>query len=195
MIAFARTSSAALALAALAFAGVAPGDARAGETQISLVPPSNAAPDASSEASTRMPPITIRISVASANEAEGEVDPKASDIFEHLPNRFRSIHMIEERTIQVWLGERAEVALPTGSTVSLLPVAVHNQQLHLQLDMPEVLNTSMRMSNSRALYVGGVGYGDGTLIFKLVPEFSAYIKPPALARPAPPQTQPAVDKR
>lgn len=194
MIAFARTSSAALALAALAFAGVAPGDARAEETQISLVPPSNAAPDPRAEV-PRMPPITIRISVASANEAEGEVDPKASDIFEHLPNRFHSIHMIEERTIEVWLGERAEVALPTGSTVSLLPVAVHNQQLHLQLDMPEVLNTSMRMSNSRALYVGGVGYGDGTLIFKLVPEFSAYIKPPALARPAPPQTQPAVDKR
>ncbi len=194
MIPFARSSSAALALAAFAFAGAAPREARAGETQISLVPPPSAS-EARDEVQTAMPPITIRVSVASASEAEGEVDPRAQDIFEHLPNRFRSIHMVEEKTISVWFGERAEVKLPTGSTVNLLPVAVHNQQLHLQLEMPEVLNTSMRMSNSRALYVGGVDYGDGTLIFKLVPEFGAYIDAPAVARPASPRTQPAGDKR
>jgi hypothetical protein len=144
-----------------------------------------------------MPPITIRVAVAPASEAEGAIDTKAKDIYEHLPARFHSIQMLEEKTIEVWFGERAEVKLPTGSSVSLTPVAVHHGQLHLQLEMPEVLNTSMRMSNSRAFYVGGVDYGDGTLIFKLVPEFSAYVDAPApaLARPAAPQTQPAGGQR
>lgn len=191
MIAFSRVGGTALAFAALALAGATPAGVRAEEPQsAALVPSPTYAP-----APDRMPPITIRISVATASEAEGAVDPKASDIFEHLPNRFHSISLIEERTISVFPGERAEVPLPSGASVTLLPVAVHNRQLHMQLDMPEVLNTRMRLSNSRALYVGGVGYGDGTLVFKLVPEFSAYLDGPA-PKPVPaPQTQPAVGKR
>jgi hypothetical protein len=187
MIALAR-SSAVVAVAALAVAGALPRGVRAEEAPLSLAPAPTPAPNASQPV---IPPITIRVSVASASEAEGEIDPRAKDIYEHLPARFHSIRMLEEKTIAVLFGERARVDLPTGSSVTLLPVAVHHNQLHLQLEMPEVLNTSIRMSNSRAFYVGGVDYGDGTLIFKLVPEFRAYTDTPALARPAAPQTQPA----
>jgi hypothetical protein len=60
--------------------------------------------------------------------------------------------------------------------------------------MPELLNTSMRMANSRAFYVGGVPYEGGTLVFKLVPEFSAYVESPA-ERAAKPQATEAKDSR
>jgi len=182
-----RTSSAPLALAAaLVLAGFAPHEARA-QTALPLVPESTQAP----EPARQIPPISIRVSIASASELEGEMDPAARDIYEHLPAKYHSIKMIEERTIEVLFGEVARVELPSGTEVRLIPVAVHGGQLHLQLEMPELLNTSMRMANSRAFYVGGVPYGDGTLVFKLVPEFSAYVEPPATERAASPETQKA----
>lgn len=196
MSAFARSSSAAaLALAALAVTAGAPRGVLAGETQLSLAPAPSAVTDPREDEQSKMPPISIRVAVATAFEAEGDVDPKARDIYEHLPNRFHSIELLSEKTISVYFGERATVELPNGNSVLLLPVAVHHGQLHLQLEMPDVLNTSMRMSNSRAFYVGGVDYGKGTLIFKLVPEFGAYVDEPGAERAAPPQTQPAGGKR
>jgi hypothetical protein len=186
----ARTSSSPLAFAAaLVLAGLAPHAPHA-QTALPLVPDSAQVP----QPPLAIPPITIRISVATASEAAGELDPRATDIFEHLPAKYHSIHMIDERTISVVFGEVARVGLPTGAEVRLTPVAVHGGQLHLQLEMPELLNTSMRMANSRAFYVGGVPYEGGTLVFKLVPEFSAYVEAP-VERAATPQATKAKGSR
>lgn len=176
--------------AALVLAGLAPFELRA-QTTSSLGPGSERA----TEAIPPIPPITIRISIASASEDDGELDPAARDIYEQLPAKYHSIRMIEERTIEVLFGEQARVVLPTGSDVHLIPVAVHGGQLHLQLEMPELLNTSMRMANNRAFYVGGVPYQNGTLVFKLVPEFSAYVEAPAPGRLDPPETRKARSDR
>jgi hypothetical protein len=182
----ARANSAPLVFAAaLALIGAAPQTSRA-QTALPLVPDSAQVP----QPPLAIPPITIRIAVATASEAEGEMDPKALDIYEHLPAKYQSIRLIDERTLTVVFGEVARVGLPTGTEVRLVPVAVHGGQLHLQLEMPELLNTSMRMSNSRAFYVGGVPYEGGTLVFKLVPEFSAYIESP-VERAETPQTHKA----
>jgi hypothetical protein len=125
-----------------------------------------------------LPPIRIHIVIARASEVVGTVDPGARDIYEHLPAKYHSITLVQDRTVSVNLGDQAHIWLPTGSEVRLLPVAVHGGQLHMQLEMPDVLNTSMRMSNSRAFYVGGVKLGEDTMVFKLVPEFSEYVSPP-----------------
>ena len=186
----ARANSAPLAFAAaLVLIGAAPQGSHA-LTSLPLVQDSSRVP----QPPLAIPPITIRISVASASEAEGVMDPKALDIYEHLPAKYHSIRLIEERTISVVFGEVARVGLPTGTEVRLIPVAVHGGQLHLQLEMPELLNTSMRMSNSRAFYVGGVPHQDGTLVFKLVPEFGAYIETP-VERAQTPDTKKAGSKR
>ena len=185
--------SAALSLAtALGLAGAAPGVARAQ----AAVNPEVAAPTA--EAVRELPPIRIRLVIARASEVEGAVDPGARDIYEHLPAKYRSITLLEDRTVAVLLGEQAHVKLPTGSEVLLLPVAVHGSQLHLQLDMPDVVNTSMRLANSRAFYVGGVPLDGDTLVFKLVPEFAAYVdrnSPRTAGVPAAPTVDKASGKR
>jgi hypothetical protein len=188
-----RTSGAPLAFAAaLVLGGFAPFTLHAQTPGLSLVPPNaTQAPKAMST----LPPITIRIAVAFASEDEGEIDPAARDIFQHLPAKYHSIQMIDEQTIETTFGEQTHVPLKSGTEVRLLPIAVHGGQLHLQLEMPEVLNTSMRMSNSRAFYVGGVPHQGGTLIFKLVPDFSAYIEPPAREQAASPETRKATGKR
>jgi hypothetical protein len=164
--------SAALSLAAaLGMTGAAPELAFA---QASVKPELSSAP---AEPERQLPPIRIRIVIARASESEGKVDAGARDIYEHLPAKYHSITLIEDRTVNVNLGDQAHVYLPTGSEVLLLPVAVHGGQLHMQLEMPDVLNTSMRLANSRAFYVGGVKLGEDTMVFKLVPEFGEYVPP------------------
>ena len=166
--------SAALSLAAaLGLAGMSPDRAFAQAS----VKPELATPAPTAEPVRQLPPIRIRLIIARASEVEGTVDPGARDIYEHLPAKYHSITLIEDRTLSVNLGDQAHVWLPTGSEVRLLPVAVHGGQLHMQLEMPDVLNTSMRMANSRAFYVGGVKLGGDTMVFKLVPEFSEYVPP------------------
>ena len=164
----------ALSLAAALALGGAPSRAFA-QASVSPVPAPKAEPET---VARELPPIRIRLVIARASEVEGTVDPGARDIYEHLPAKYHSITLIEDRTVNVNLGDQAHVWLPTGSEVRLLPVAVHGGQLHMQLEMPDVLNTSMRMANSRAFYVGGVKLGEGTLVFKLVPEFSEYVSAP-----------------
>jgi hypothetical protein len=165
-----RAGTAALSLAAaLALLGGTPLDGFAQTAAAAEEDP------AASAVVHALPPIQIHISIARASENEGAVDPLARDIYEHLPAKFQSITLLEDRVVPVLLGEQAIVKLPNGGEVRLLAVAVHGGQLHLQLEMQDLVNTSMRLANSRAFYVGGVRLDADTLVFKLVPEFSAYI--------------------
>ena len=176
-----RSGTAALALAAaLALSGGAASVARAQSNAAAPVVP-RAEPQ---EVARELPPIRIHLLIARASEVEGKVDPGARDIYEHLPAKYHSIALLDDRTVNVNLGDEAHVYLPTGSEVRLLPVAVHGGQLHLQIEMPDVLNTSMRLANSRAFYIGGVRLGEDTLVFKLVPEFSEYVAPASTANVA-----------
>jgi hypothetical protein len=194
-----RTSSAALSVAAaLALFG---GEAARAQSQFAETPTTSSVaptPVLTPAPVRALPPIQIRISIARASEKEGTIDPQARDIYEHVPKRYHSISMIDDRTVAVLLGEEAHVKLPTGSEVRLLPIAVHGGQLHLQLEMPDVVNTSMRLSNSRAFYVGGVRFGADTLVFKLVPEFTPYVSSPdtrTASRPATPDVTRASDRQ
>jgi hypothetical protein len=182
-----RAGSTALSVAAaLALLGGSPLSARAQTQTESAEAPSPTVPVVHA-----LPPILIKISIARASKAEGAVEPAAVDIYEHLPAKYHSISLLETRTVAVLLGEQAEVQLPNGSEVRLRPIAVHGGQLHLQFEMPDVLNTSMRLANNRAFYVGGPRLDGGTLVFKLVPEFGPYIdtSPPRTAA-----APPTVDK-
>ena len=203
MLLLARTGpTARLVAAALALLGGAAQVARAqsesAEAPLAPVPQTALVQPTTPPPVHTLPPIQIRVSIARASQNEGVIDPLAMDIYEHLPAKFHSIVLIEDRTVAVLLGEQARVKLPTGNEVRLLPVAVHGGQLHLQLEMPDVVNTSMRLANSRAFYVGGVPLGQDTLVFKLVPEFAPYVKSPdtrTASRPDAPTVQRASDRK
>jgi hypothetical protein len=188
MMVGARTSSAAVSFAAaLALLGGAPRLARAQEDQAKIEQPT--APP-----TRALPPIQIHMIIARASEKEGAIEPAAQDIYEHLPAKYHSVTVIEDRTVAVLLGEEARVSLPNNREVVLLPVAVHGGQLHLQLEMPDVVNTSMRLNDDRAFYMGGVKLDQGTLVFKLVPEFGAYIAEPNQTRIADRPPAPDVER-
>ena len=200
------TSSAALSVAAaLALFG---GSGARAQSESAVEPPRSAlveptadpdpTPAPAPQPVRALPPIQIRILIARVSEAEGRIDPAASDIYDHVPAKYHSITLVEDRSVAVLLGEQAHVKLPTGSEVRLLPIAVHGGQLHLQLEMPDVVNTSMRLANNRAFYLGGPRFGSDTLVFKLVPEFTPYISSPdtrTASRPTVPDVRRASDRQ
>ena len=182
----ARANSAPLAFAAalVLIGGLSPHALHA-QTALPLVPDSAHVP----QPPLAIPPITIRISVATASEDEGAIDPAARDIFEHLPAKYHSIHMIDERTIDGRCSaSRRTSALPTGSGSAPDPGrgarrpaapaardAGAAQHEHAYVEQPRVLRR-------RRAHQGG------TLVFKLVPEFSAYVEAPPSSAPQSPET-------
>jgi hypothetical protein len=198
LIAAAARSGSVSFAAALTLLGSAPRLARAAEPSDLPATVEDPAPAPAPEAAHALPPIHIHMQIARASESPGAVAPEARDIFEHLPSKYQSLALIEDKTVAVLLGEQARVSLPNGREVVLLPIAVHGGQLHMQLEMPDVVNTSMRLSDHRAFYVGGVRMDQGILVFKLVPEFSAYVGEPNQTnladQPVAPTAQPASSK-
>ncbi len=133
-----------------------------------------------------IPPITFKISVARALPQGSGIDPDCLELSRRLPMRFGSITRCAPRVFRVPFGERAEMSLPNGSTIRVLPVQVHRNQLHMQFEMPGVVNTRLQMTHGRPVIMGGLPHEGGLLIIQVVPEFSHYLKdtrPPRQAGP------------
>lgn len=138
------------------------------------------------EVSRDIPPVTFKISIARALPQEGGIEPDCLELSRRLPMRFGSISHCAPRVFRVPFGERAEMQLPTGSAIRILPVQVHRDQLHMQFELPGVVNTRLQMTHGRPVIMGGLPHEGGLLIIQVVPEFSHYLKGPARQkRPGP----------
>jgi hypothetical protein len=130
------------------------------------------------EAPRDIPPITFKISVARALPQDGAIDPDCVELSRRLPMRFGSLTRCAPRVFRVPFGERAQMQLPTGSDIRVLPVTVLRNQLHMQLELPGVVNTRLQMTHGRPVILGGLPHEGGLLIIQVVPEFSHYLKGP-----------------
>ncbi len=142
---------------------------------------------ATPRAASGMPPISFKVSVVYATQKAGKIDTRTLPLINRMPMKFGSAEVLDERSISVPFGQNSAVPLASGSEIRLLPVVVHQNQLHMQLEMPGVVNTRMRMTSGRPVILGGIPYRDGLLIIQVLPEFSAYLTRP-LPRPVGPQT-------
>ncbi len=125
-----------------------------------------------------IPPITFKISLARALPQEGGIAPECIELARRLPMRFGSITGCAPTVFRVPFGEHAELALPTGSNIRVLPVTVLRDHLHMQFELPGVVNTRLQMRHGRPVIIGGIPYEGGLLIIQVVPEFSDYLKGP-----------------
>ncbi|MCP4003576.1 MAG: hypothetical protein GY725_05220 [bacterium] len=121
------------------------------------------------------PPISFRVTVVYATQKPGEVDARALPLSNRLPMKFGSVQMLEQKALSVTFGEQVKLGLSTGGEVRLLPVAVHQNQLHMQFQMPDVVNTRLKMTNGRPMILGGVPHKDGYLIIEVLPDFTKYL--------------------
>ncbi len=148
-------------------------------TTSETAPPSEAAKPASSGA----PPVSFAISVVYATENPGKVDPAGLELVSRLPMKIGSVEVLDTMNVNVDFGENAALPLSSGGEIHLLPVLVHQNKLHMQFEMPHVVNTRLKMTHNRPVILGGVPYRDGYLIIQVMPNFSKYLVTPPVLDP------------
>ena len=115
--------------------------------------------------------VRCTVSLGFASQEEGPTHPKFRGI--PIPGPFRSVRMQEQRSYNLRMGEQGRYPLPSGGEIHMLPVQVLDQRLHMQFEMPGVVNTRLRLRNGKRMVVGGVPFKNGQLIIQVEPEFES----------------------
>ena len=116
-------------------------------------------------------PVAFEVNVCLASQPEGEVDPECRSMQSQLPVRFGTLKLQQRRTVNSRFGEQGGIDLPTGSTVEIRPISIVESQLHMQLEMPGVMNTRLRLQSGRSVIVAGERHASGYLIIEVKPTF------------------------
>jgi hypothetical protein len=118
--------------------------------------------------------VAFEVNVCLASKPEGEVDPECRSMQSQLPVRFGTLKVQKRHNVTVTFGEPGGIELPTGSTVEFRPISIVDNQLHVQLEMPGVMNTRLRLQSGRSVILAGQRHSDGYLVIEVKPTF----KPP-----------------
>jgi hypothetical protein len=125
--------------------------------------------------------VTFEVNVCIASAPDGEVDPECRTMQSQLPVRFGTLKVQKRHIVSVGFGEPGGIVLPTGSTVEIRPISIVEHQrlsttgvirtneLHLQLEMPGMVNTRLRLQRGRSVILAGQKYSDGYLIIEVKP--------------------------
>ncbi len=140
--------------------------------------------------------IEVRLIYGSADE--GEIDAELASTHEYLtrvlPMQFGTLRGFDSRRVELQLGQRGDVPLPTGSDLQLLPIAIVDGRLHMHLEMPG-MNTRLRIPSGRPLIIGGPRYENGFVIVELRPVFSPGAGEPVAPLPeAPAEPRPPASR-
>lgn len=125
--------------------------------------------------------LSILIAHGSQDEIDGVggVDAECTALQGRLPVAFSTLRTNAQRCFNLAFGESAEMTLPSGGTVQFLPISIVDDLLHVQLQMPGVLNTRLRTPTGRAVIVAAGKDEIGQLFIELTPSFT----PPLLLTP------------
>ncbi len=115
--------------------------------------------------------VSVRVMVVHASQ-KGTIDPECRDLPRRLgPLKFGGLQLIQQRRLQLSMGERAAVALPGGREVRMLPVSIVKRRLFMYLEVPGQVNGQFRMRPGRPVVLGGQRHRDGHLIVYIEPDF------------------------
>jgi len=118
------------------------------------------------------PSVLVRTLVVHAEQKPGQVDWICEKLKKKLaPMNFGTLRVVQQRQFKLRFGEQGALSLPEGREVRFLPISVVHRQLHMQIEMPGLVNTRMRMVSGRGVILGGVEHGDGYLIVHVIPSF------------------------
>ncbi len=116
--------------------------------------------------------VLVRTLVVHAEKKPGQVDWICEELKKKLKlMNFGTLRVVQRRLFKLAFGEAGRLPLPEGREVRFLPISILHRQLHMQVEMPGLVNTRMRMKNGRGVILGGVEDGDGYLIVYVVPNF------------------------
>jgi len=119
-------------------------------------------------------PIVFEVIVVHGSTREGVIEESCAAIHSRLKMmRFRSLRMVQQQVFSISLGHPVGMQLPTGKQLRLMPIAVLSGRLHLQFEVPGVVNTRLALENGRPVILGGARHQDGQLIIEVTPRFTA----------------------
>jgi hypothetical protein len=117
-------------------------------------------------------PVHLRVRVVHAAERPGEIDPQLRDIPRALgPMKFGTLRLIEQRQLQLGVGQAGHVPLPDRRELTMTPVAVEQRNMQMRLQMPGQVNSQLNMTPGRPVVLGGPRHEDGHVIVYIEPEF------------------------
>ncbi len=117
-------------------------------------------------------PVQLRVSIVHAAEQPGVIDPSLRDLPRALgPMKFGTLRLIEQRQLQLGIGQLGHVPLPDRREVTMTPVSFAARNVQMRLQMPGQVNSELSMSPGRPVVLGGPRYKDGHLIVYIEPEF------------------------
>ncbi len=115
--------------------------------------------------------VSVRVMVVHASQ-QGTIDPECRDLPRQLgPLKFSGLQLIQQRRLQLSMGERAAVALPGGREVRMLPVSIVKRRLFMNLEVPGQVNGQFSLRPGRPLVLGGQRHQGGHLIVYIEPDF------------------------
>ena len=115
--------------------------------------------------------VSVRVMVVHASQ-QGTIDPECRDLPRRLgPLKFGGLQLIQQRHLQLSMGERAAVALPGGREVRMLPVSIVKRRLFMNLEVPGQVNGQFSLRPGRPLVLGGQRHQGGHLIVYIEPDF------------------------
>ena len=124
-------------------------------------------------------PIEFEVQVVhgSNHEGQGTIDPACNEIQRRLPMQFDSLQMVSQRKLNLKFGELGQVSLPTGRNLSLMPISIVRERLHVHFQIVDLVDTRLQLRSGRPVIVGGQAWDEGKLIIMLKPVFKAPSSP------------------
>ncbi len=120
--------------------------------------------------------VALTVLIAHGMSQPGTIDPECQLLQARIrPMRFGTLTAVQKRSFVVPFGTWAQVAMPGGSAVRMVPISVVDGRLHLHVRLPRGaragLDTRLRMQNRKPFVVGGARYRGGHLLVQIMPEF------------------------
>jgi hypothetical protein len=117
--------------------------------------------------------IAVQLRVSHISQAPGTIDPAAADLDRHLRRDFnyKSLRLIEDRTLDLGLNEVGSLQLPTGRWVTVRPRNVGDTGVLLAVEVQGLLRTRLRVPNHHQVVIGAQSYDGGKLVISLEPRY------------------------
>ena len=119
--------------------------------------------------------VALEVKVCLASRDEGEVDAECQSVASHLqrlPVRFPTLRHQHSETVQVVVGQSADLALPDGVQLELRPVSIMDLMLNMQVvveqaDRQAPMTTGIRLIRGHSVILGGVRNAEGNLLIEV----------------------------
>ncbi len=132
------------------------------------------AADAQSPEAMKARAVRLKVLVVYASPKEGKIDPACTELHQRLLRanmNLKSLRVVGERRFKLDFGHQEQMLLPSGRQLRFLPITIVKNELHMQFEVPDVINTRLRLASGRPVILGGHRHGEGQLIVQVVPKF------------------------